>query len=97
MLSQVMKPRLTRTRVAAANSRKGAQPAEVGVYRGVTETLMLPRLEKWQVGLIPSPRRGHIAPKDLGHIAAQRNKSGLVELCPADGDHAVVEINVSQA
>ena len=26
---QVMKPRLTRTRVAAANSRKDAQPAEV--------------------------------------------------------------------
>jgi hypothetical protein len=90
-----MKPRLTRARVAAANSRKGAQPAEVGVYRRVTETLMLPRLEKWQGGLIPSSGRGHIPPKDLDHIAAQRNKSGLEELCPADGDHSIVEIHVS--
>lgn len=97
MMPQVMKPRLTITRVAAANSRNGAQPAEVGVYRRVTEALMLPRLEKRAVGLIPSSRRDQIPPKNLDHIAAQRNRSGLVELCPADGDHTVVEIYVSQA
>jgi hypothetical protein len=39
---QVMKARLTRTRVAAADSSKDAQPAEVGVYRRVAEALMLP-------------------------------------------------------
>jgi hypothetical protein len=64
-VSQVMKPRLTRTHVATANSRKNAQPSEVSVYRGVTQTLMLPRLEKWQVGLITSSRRGYIPSKDL--------------------------------
>ena len=62
---QVMKARLKRTRVTAVDCRKDAQPAEVGVYRGVTEALMLPRLEKWQVGLIPSSRRGYIPSKDL--------------------------------
>jgi hypothetical protein len=42
MLPQVMKPRLTRARVAAPNSRNDAQPTEVGVYRRVAEALMLP-------------------------------------------------------
>jgi hypothetical protein len=97
MLAQVMKARLTRTRVAAADSRKDAQPAEVGVYRRGAEALMLPRLEKRLIVLVPSFRRGQILPKDPDHIASQRNKSRLVELCPADGDHTVVEIHVSQA
>ena len=58
MLAQVMKARLTRTRVAAADSRKDAQPAEVGVYRRGAEALMLPRLKQGPVMLIPSSRRG---------------------------------------
>jgi len=40
MLPQVMKPRLTRTCITAADSRKDAQPAEVGIYRRVAEVLM---------------------------------------------------------
>src|ERR1700677_1958184 len=92
-----MKPRLTRTCVAAPNSSKGTQPAEVGVYRRVAEALMLPRLEKGPVVLIPSSRRGQIPSQDLDHIAAQRNKSRLVELCSADGDHTVIEIHIRHA
>ena len=92
---QVMKPRLTRVRVAASNSRKDAQAAEVGVYSRVAEALMLPRLEKGPVMLVPSSRRGQILSEDLDHIGSQRNKSGLVELCPVDGDHAPVEIHLS--
>ena len=55
---QVMKARLTGTRVATADSREDAQPAEVGVYRRVAEALMLPRLEKRPAVLVPSFRRG---------------------------------------
>jgi hypothetical protein len=69
-----MKPWLTRTRIGTANSRKDAQPAEVGVYRRVAEALMLPRLEKRPVVLIPSARRGQILPKGLDHLAAVREK-----------------------
>jgi hypothetical protein len=94
---QVMKPRLTRAPVAAPNSCKDAQSAEVGVYRRVAKALMLSRLEKRPVVLSPSSRRGQILPKDLDYIGSQRNKSGLVELCPADGDHTTVEIHVNQA
>jgi hypothetical protein len=72
---QVMKPRLTSTRIAAANSCHGAQPAEVGIYNRVTEALVLPRLEKGPVVLVPPSRRGQVFPKDLDHIAADRNKS----------------------
>jgi hypothetical protein len=93
---QVVKPRLTRTCVTASNSRKDAQAAEVCVYRRVAKALMLPRLEKGLVVLIPSPWRSQVLAKKLHHIASHRNKSGLVELCPADGDHTIVEIHVSQ-
>ena len=56
---------------------------------------MQPRLKKGLVVLIPSSWRGQILAKKLNHIPSQRNKSGLVELCPSDGDHAIIEIHVS--
>ena len=90
-----MKPRLTRTCVTASNARKDAQAAEVCIYRRVAKALVLSRLEKGLVVLIPSPRRSQVPSKKLHHIASHRNKSGLVELCLADGDHTIVEIHVS--
>jgi hypothetical protein len=54
---QVMEPRLVRTRLAPANSRKTAQATEGEVQHAVAERLMLPRLEKRLVMLIPSSRR----------------------------------------
>jgi hypothetical protein len=55
---QVMEPRLMRTRVVAANAGKAAQPPKGEVCQAVAERLMLPRLEKRPVVLIPSSRRG---------------------------------------
>ena len=57
--------------------------------------VMLPRLEKRLVVPIPSPRRGQILAKKLHDIASQGNKSGLVELRLADGDHTIVKIHIS--
>jgi hypothetical protein len=39
---QVMKPRLTKPRIAAVNSCRGAQAAKVGIYNRVPEALVLP-------------------------------------------------------
>ena len=47
--------------------------------------------------LVPPPRRGQTFSKNPDHIGSQRNESRFVGLGPADGDHAVVEVHVSQA
>ena len=66
-VAQIVKPRLTRTCVTASNSRKDAEAAEVCVYRIVAKALMLPRLEKGLVVLIPSPWRSQVLAKKLLH------------------------------
>jgi len=75
---QVMKPWLTSTRVTASNSRKGAQAAEVCVYRRVAKPLMLLRLKKGLVVLIPSPWRGQVLAKKLHHIASHNRDPSLL-------------------
>src|ERR1035437_7578886 len=97
ILPQVMKPRLTRTRVAPENPRKATEPSEGEVYNAMAERLMLPRLEKRTVVLIPSSWRGQILLQHLNNISSQRDMSGFVELCSADGNHIVVEIHLSHA
>src|SRR6516162_4586038 len=47
--------------------------------------------------LIPSFRCGQIFPKEPHHVVSQRYKPGFVELCPADGNHALIEIHVRKA
>src|SRR5258708_38343003 len=72
---QVMKPRLTRTRVAAQNPRKATEPPECEVYQTVAEGLMLPRLEKRMVVLTPHSRRSQVLLQGLNNITSQRDKA----------------------
>jgi hypothetical protein len=94
---QVMKPGLARVRVTTTDACKGSQALEGALYPAVANGLVLPRLEKRPVVLIPSPRCGQMLPKEPNNIPSQRNESGFVELRPPDGDHGIIEVYVRKA
>jgi hypothetical protein len=94
---QVMKPGLTRSRVTTTNACKGSQALKGVFYQAVANGLVLPRLEKRPVVLIPSPWCGQIFPEEPNNIPSQRDESGFVEFRPPNGDHGIIEVYLRKA